>query len=115
MTLWRARLAAWLLGLFAALAVVLTAAGLYGVLSYSVSQRTQELGLRVVSVGLLIGLVASFALSRLVASQLYGVTAYDPLTYADVAVLLLIVALLACFIPARRAAKVDPMIALRTE
>jgi len=134
-TLWRARLAAWLLGLFAALAVVLAAAGLYGVLSYSVSQRTQELGLRmalgaapgrvlrlvvseglrVVSVGLLIGLVASFMLSRLVASQLYGVTAYDPLTYAGVPVLLLIVALLACFLPARRAAKVDPMIALRTE
>jgi putative ABC transport system permease protein len=134
-TLWRARLAAWLLGLFAALAVVLAAAGLYGVLSYSVSQRTQELGLRialgatpgqvlrlvigegmrVVSVGLVLGSATSIALSGFVASQLYSVKASDPLTYAGVALLLIAVALLACFIPARRAAKVDPIVALRTE
>lgn len=134
-TLWRARLAAWLLGLFAALAVVLAAAGLYGVLSYSVSQRTQELGLRmalgaapgrvlrlvigegmrVVMVGLLLGMVASLALSRFVASQLYVVTATDPLTFAGVALLLAGVAFIACCVPARRASKTDPMVALRHE
>jgi putative ABC transport system permease protein len=134
-TLWRARLAAWLLGLFAALALVLAAAGLYGVLSYSVSQRTQELGLRmalgaapgrvlrlvigegmrVVSVGLLIGLATSLALSRFVASQLYGVKATDPLTLVGVALLLAGVAFIACYFPARRASKTDPMVALRTE
>jgi putative ABC transport system permease protein len=132
-TLWRPRLAAWLLGLFASLAVALSAAGLYGVLSYSVSQRTQELGLRMalgaqgrdvlllvigegmrlVVIGLAVGLAAAFALSRFVASQLYGVKATDPLTFGGVALSLACVALLACWLPARRAAKTDPMASLR--
>ncbi|MFN8004644.1 MAG: FtsX-like permease family protein, partial [Acidobacteriota bacterium] len=72
-------------------------------------------GLKVVVLGVAIGLIAAFALSRVMASLLFGITASDPQTYASVAVLLVIVALLACFVPARRAAKVDPMIALRAE
>jgi len=134
-TSWRPRLAALLLGLFASLAVALATAGLYGLLSYSVSQRTQELGLRValgarqndvlllvigegmrlVVIGLAAGLAAAFALSRSVASQLYGVKATDPLTFGGVALLLACVALLACWLPARRAAKTDPMVSLRHE
>jgi len=134
-TLWRPRLSAWLLGLFAALAAALAAAGLYGVMSYSVNQRTQEIGLRMAlgaqgrdvlrlligegfkltAAGLGLGLAFAFALSRFIASQLFGVTATDPLTYAGVAALLVMVATAACYIPARRAARVDPMVSLRRE
>src|SRR5262245_10346346 len=134
-TLGRARLSAWLFGLFAALAAALAAAGLYGVMSYAVSQRQQELGLRMALgaeagdvmrlvvgegvkltfVGLALGLIAAFALSRFIVSQLFGVVATDPLTYAGAAMLLAMVALMACYLPARRAAKVDPMVALRNE
>ncbi len=134
-TLWRARLSAWLFGLFAALAATLAAAGLYGVMSYSVNQRSQEIGLRMALgatsrdvlrmvigegfkltvAGLALGLAAAFALSRLIASQLFGVTATDPLTYGGVAMLLGVVALIACYLPARRAVKVDPLQALRHE
>jgi len=124
-----------LLGIFAAVAMVLAAIGIYGVIAYSVAQRTREIGIRmalgaqrtqmlsmvlrqslsVVLLGLVLGLVAAFAATRLLASMLYGVGANDVLTYATVVMLLSVAALLASYIPARRAMKVDPMIALRYE
>jgi putative ABC transport system permease protein len=129
------RFLALLLGLFAALALVLAAVGIYGVIAYSVSQRTHELGIRIALgagqrellgmvlgegfrlavVGVVVGLVLAWVLSRFGASLLYGVRPADPLTFAVVPLVLLSVALFACYIPARRATKVDPMRALRCE
>jgi putative ABC transport system permease protein len=124
-----------LIGIFAGVALLLAAIGIYGVIAYAVTQRTHELGIRaalgasgtslralvfrdgmrLVLVGLALGLVGSIALGRLVSSMLYGVSARDPLTLAVVTVVLAAVAAAGCFFPARRATKVDPMIALRYE
>ena len=122
-----------LVAAFAAVALFLAALGIYGVLSYSVSQRTREIGvrmalgaragsvialvvgqgLRLAALGAALGLVGALVLSRALRSFLYEVSASDPVTYLGVAAVLLAVGLLACLLPARRAARIDPLIALR--
>jgi putative ABC transport system permease protein len=128
-----ARLAGSVLGIFGLVALALAAAGIFGVMAYSIAQRTHEIGIRMalgaeardvlrliigqglklVLIGIGIGLAVALGLTRLMTSLLYGVSPTDPLTFIGVTLLLIFVALLACWIPARRATKVDPMIALR--
>ena len=117
------------------MALMLAAMGIYGVISYMVSQRTQEIGIRIalgaqprdvlgliiaqgmklVFSGVLIGLMSAFAMTRVMKSLLFGVSATDPMTFALIAILLIVVALLACYLPAMRAMKVDPLTALKYE
>jgi predicted permease len=131
----RSRFTMLLLGIFASVALVLAAVGIYGLIAYSVTQRTQELGIRIALgaqhrdvlrlvltqgtrltlLGVTLGVFAALALSRLLSTLLFAVSPTDPFTFAGVAILLACVALLACFIPARRATRVDPIVALRHE
>ena len=124
-----------LVGIFATTALLLAAVGIYGVMSYVVEQQTREIGIRsalgakrshilklvighgvgMAFIGIVVGLVASVGLTRFLAGLLYGVTAVDPMTFIGISILLLMVSVLACYIPARRATKVDPLVALRYE
>ena len=124
-----------LLSVFAVIALLLSSIGIFGVISYAVAQRTREIGIRMALgaqrsvvlrlmlsegmkmalVGVAIGVALALGLTRLLASQLYGVSVTDPITFTGVAIILVGVALCACYIPARRAMRVDPMVALRYE
>jgi ABC-type antimicrobial peptide transport system permease subunit len=129
------RLQAQLLGSFALLALILVSLGIYGVLAYAVRQRTAEIGLRMalgarqqdilrsvmargaklICVGLILGLAGAWLLTRLIQSLLYGITAADPITFLASTILFVLIGLGACYIPAYRAARVDPIVALRYE
>jgi putative ABC transport system permease protein len=133
--LWAPRVGAGLLTVFGGLALLLAVVGVYGVLSYSVNQQTREIGIRMAMgaqtgrilglvvgqgmrlavAGLTLGLLVAFAAMRVLSSLLFGVSAHDPLTFGGVSLVLATAAILACYIPARRATKVDPIIALRYE
>ena len=124
-----------LLGIFGGIAAVLAAIGIYGIMAYSVAERTREIGIRMalgagfrqvlkmvmlraallISIGCGLGLGASFGLTRLISSGLYGVTATDPATYVAISLLLIIIALIACAVPTMRAVRIDPTIAVRYE
>jgi ABC-type antimicrobial peptide transport system permease subunit len=124
-----------LLAVFAVVALFLAAVGLYGVVAYAVSQRTQEIGVRMAigaqrgdvlslivgggmklaAIGVAIGLAGALALSGMVRTMLFELTPMDPASYAGTALVLLVVAMLACYVPARRATRVDPIVALRNE
>jgi putative ABC transport system permease protein len=133
--IWQRRLAGALVGSFASLAMLLAAIGLYGVLSYSVSQQTREIGVRVAlgasaggilgevlgrglklaMIGVFVGTALALALSRVITGLLYEVSATDPVTFVLVPLVLLSIAAVACYVPARRATRVDPIVALRAE
>jgi ABC-type antimicrobial peptide transport system permease subunit len=129
----RQRFSMLLLAIFAGVALVLAAVGIYGVMSYSVAQQTREIGIRMalgaqrsdvlrmtikqglklVGLGLVIGLAAAFVLTRVMATLLFGISATDPLTFITISFVLLVVAMVASYIPSVRAMRVDPMVALR--
>jgi len=131
----RPRFTGWLMAIFAGTALVLAMIGIYGVMSYSVSRRTREIGLRMalgasrldvlrmvagrgvalISLGMLLGTVAALALTRMMATLIYGVSPTDPLTFAAAAGMLCIVATVACLLPASLAIRIDPALALRNE
>jgi len=134
-TIWQSRVWSLLLGIFSAIALVLATVGIYGVMAYFVTQRTREIGVRIalgaqwrdvlklvlrsglvlVTIGLALGLAGALALTRLMTSLLFEVSPADPITFVAVALSILVATLLACYIPARRATRVDPLIALRHE
>jgi len=135
LSLFPARIAATVLGVFGLVALMLSAIGIYGITSYAVAQRTREIGIRMALgaqlgdvlklvlshgvkltiIGVAIGLLGAYVVTRAITSVLYGVSPTDPLTFGAVSLLLVFVALLACYVPAKKATKVDPLVALRYE